>query len=153
MRRTLFILIIFLSLALISARKAHKSLLGKYTFSSQSNWAEYLKAKDIGMLKRSILNKEKPDITIEIEGLSYIITFHNPLKTIQMHFILNQEFNTDIGFDFKTTYLPTSNDPNSVLLQNVNDESDSIKFSIVNEKLEIDYSKDEVQAKRIFERA
>ncbi len=76
-------------------------IAGKYTFASQENFEEYLKAEDIGMLKRNVLASTKPDIVVEVDGDQFTITTITKLKTIKMSFPKihhNHNINIEVSF-------------------------------------------------------
>ena len=126
----------------------------KYTFSSQSNFDEYLKAIDVGMIKRSSISHTKPDVIIETNGRGdYKITLITSLKTIKISFILGKQFEADVGFDTINSYLASLANENEIVLQNLDNQSASIGFKFTDNQLEIVYRANGVTGQRVFSRA
>ena len=126
----------------------------KYTFSSQSNFDEYLKAIDVGMIKRSSISHTKPDVIIETNGRGdYKITLITSLKTIKLSFILGKQFEADVGFDTINSYLASLANENEIVLQNLDNQSASIGFKFTDNQLEIVYRANGVTGQRVFSRA
>jgi fatty acid-binding protein 3 len=126
----------------------------KYKFSSQSNFDEYLKAIDVGMIKRSSISHTKPDVIVETNGRGdYKITLITSLKTIKISFILGKQFEADVGFDTINYYLASLANENEIVLQNLDNQSASIGFKFTDNQLEIVYRANGVTGQRVFSRA
>merc|ERR1712150_298032 len=63
---------------------------GKYTFVSQNNFEEYLKAADINIVKRKLFASTKPDIVIEVDGKKFKVQTVMPKRTINAEFTLDE---------------------------------------------------------------
>lgn len=64
----------------------------KWAFNSSENFSQYLKTIDTGMMLRSILEKQKPDLIFECEGDKWTITTITALKTYKTTFQPGVEF-------------------------------------------------------------
>ena len=125
----------------------------KYTFSSQTNFEEYLKAANVGMIKRSIVANQKPDIVVETNGIGdYTISFITSLKVIKISFSLGKQFEADVGFDTTNYYLASLTNDNLIVWQNLNNQSASISFKFTENQLEIVYKANGVTGQRLFSR-
>ena len=128
-------------------------IAGKYTFVSQENFEDYLKAEDVGMIIRNVLASTKPDIVVEIDGDNFTITTVTSLKTIKMSFTLGKEYESDPGTNKIGKYITTFEGSDTLFTQNVEDTSatSSIKFS--NDQMIMTMTTNGITATRTFKRA
>ena len=127
---------------------------GKFAFTGQENFADYLKAADVGMIVRNLVAVEKPDLIIEMYGNDFTISSINKLKTVKISFSLDKQFEADIGFGKKITYLPSlTTDGNSIRLQDLDDNSNSVVYTFTQNQLILIYSDRGVTGSRYFKAA
>merc|ERR1712226_552753 len=79
---------------------------GKYTFVSQNNFEEYLKAADINIVKRKLFASTKPSIVIEVNGKKFKVQTVMPKRTMTAEFTLDEPYENDMKGE-KETYLTT----------------------------------------------
>merc|ERR1712150_414195 len=79
---------------------------GKYTFVSQNNFEEYLKAADINLVRRKLFASTKPDIVIEVDGKKFKVQTVMPKRTINAEFTLDEPYENDMKGE-KEKYLTT----------------------------------------------
>ncbi|HAN74038.1 MAG TPA: hypothetical protein DCQ63_06915 [Planktothrix sp. UBA8402] len=128
-------------------------IAGKYTFASQENFEEYLKAEDIGMLKRNVLASTKPDIVVEVDGDQFTITTITKLKTIKMSFTLGKEYEHDPGTDKVGKYITTFEGSDTLLTQNVENPSTTSSIKFTDDQMIMTMTTNETTATRTFKRA
>ena len=126
---------------------------GKFYFVSQSNFEDYMKAANVGMIKRNVLLKEKHDITVEENGGNFTISFYGSLKNIRLSFKVDTEFEADLGFDITSHFLPSIVGPNIIQLKDLNRPNNSVEFNFSEGGLTIVYTANEVVGTRNFKRA
>jgi hypothetical protein len=59
-------------------------------------------------MRRTIVAATKPDITVEVEGDKYTVSTITTLKTIDVSFTLNQEYEVDPGTEKLTKVMTNS---------------------------------------------
>merc|ERR1711936_42808 len=79
---------------------------GNYTFISQNNFEEYLKAADINIVKRKLFASTKPSIVIEVNGKKFKVQTVMPKRTMTAEFTLDEPYENDMKGE-KETYLTT----------------------------------------------
>jgi len=78
---------------------------GKYTFVSQDNFGEYLKAAGFGMIKRKALESLKPDVIIEVNGKKVKISNVTSVKTAVQEWTLDEPSKYDPGSGTEETFI------------------------------------------------
>jgi hypothetical protein len=95
-----FILSALVCLAALLVATQAVSLDGKYTFVSQEDFLDYLKAADVGLIYRNVLNDQKPDFIVESDGATkFTLTNIAPTKIYKFSFTLGEPTTTDILTD------------------------------------------------------
>merc|ERR1719415_163861 len=79
---------------------------GNYTFVSQSNFEEYLKAADINIVKRKLFASTKPSIVIEVDGKKFKVQTVMPKRSMTAEFTLGEPYVNDMKGE-KEAYLTT----------------------------------------------
>ena len=125
---------------------------GKYSFVSQENFDEYLKAADIGMLKRKLIAASKPDMIVEVDGNRYTVTTILKLKTLKIAFTLGQVYEADPGTDRITKYI-TVKDGNALVTREVEDPESVVIMNITDDGFIMTMATRGVIAVRVFGRA
>ncbi|RHX96661.1 hypothetical protein DYB25_009786 [Aphanomyces astaci] len=88
----------------------YAAVAGKYSFASSNGYEDFLKAKGLGMVKRSLLAKEKPDLIIENYASGYTLTTVYSLKTTKISFALGVPFDADFNYNFVEHVVATLHD-------------------------------------------
>ena len=127
---------------------------GKFAFTGQDNFEKYLKAANVGMIVRNRVAAENPDLIIEMNGNDFTISSISKSKMVKISFSLSEQFEADIGFDKIITYLPSlTNDGNSIRLQDLDDNSNSVVYTFTQNQLILIYSDRGVTGSRYFKAA
>merc|ERR1711997_167754 len=80
---------------------------GKYTYESQENFEEYLKAAGFNMVMRKAFANSKPEIVFEVnDGKTFKIQTTTTFKTMNAEFTLDESYENDITGK-KETYVTT----------------------------------------------
>jgi hypothetical protein len=70
--------------------------VGKYEFVSSENYDELLQACDVGMIDRTVQQKDKPILDISVSGEDFVIKTTSLLKTTQLAFTLGKVVEQEI---------------------------------------------------------
>merc|ERR1712141_669830 len=71
--------------------------MGKYTYESQENFEEYLKAAGFNMVMRKAFANSKPEIVFEVnDGKTFKIQTTTTFKTMNAEFTLDESYENDI---------------------------------------------------------
>lgn len=133
--------------------QANVQIAGKYYFVSQENFEDYLKAEDVGMIKRSVMTKERPDIVVEIDGDSFTVTTYGKLKTIKISFTLGKEYQCDPGTDKVNKYITTLDGGATLMTKKLDDNFSTSSMTFTSDGLSITMQARGVTAIRTFKRA
>merc|ERR1712133_218347 len=66
--------------------------MGKYKLATSENFEEFMKALGVGMLTRKLGNKSSPVVTVTEENGEYTMKQESLLKTSEIKFRINEEF-------------------------------------------------------------
>lgn len=128
-------------------------IAGKYTFVSQENFEEYLKAEDLGMVKRRVLAQAKPDMVVEINGDNFTVTTITSLKTIKISFTLGRQYTCDPGIDRVSDYITNLEGDDTLVTRNVHDASSTSVMKFTDSQLLVTMTAMGITATRTFKRA
>lgn len=97
---------------------------GKYTFFSQDNFENYLKAADIDMIQRNLIASTKPQMVIEALDGSISLVNITSMKNVTTRIPLDQEYSADpFAFGRTVRYVTTAQDDWMVTRDVANPES------------------------------
>lgn len=71
------------------------AFVGKWKLSESENFDEFLKALGVGLAWRKLGQSSKPTVEIKVEGDDWSIKTHTILKTTELKFTLDKEFDED----------------------------------------------------------
>jgi hypothetical protein len=128
-------------------------IAGKYSFVSQENFEDYLKAEDVGMIIRNVLASTKPDMIVEVDGNNFTITTITSLKTIKMSFTLGKEYQSDPGTNKVGKYITNWKGDDTLFTQNVENPSATSSIQFTNDQMIMTMTTNEITATRTFKRA
>ena len=127
-------------------------IAGKYTFVSQENFEEYLNAEDIGMIKRNVIAKTRPDMIVEIDGDNFTVTTITTLKTIKISFTLGKEYQCDPGTDKVNNYITTLEGGDTLMTKKLDDNFSTSSMKFTDDGLIITMTAQGITAIRTFKR-
>ncbi|MTJ09984.1 lipocalin/fatty-acid binding family protein [Anabaena sp. UHCC 0204] len=128
-------------------------IAGKYSFVSQENFEDYLKAENVGMITRTVLAKTTPDMIVEIDGDNFTITTVTNLKTIKISFTLGKEYDCDPGTNKVDKYITTLEGGDTLVTKKVEDTSSTSSTKFTSDQMIMTMTTNEVTATRTFKRA
>ncbi|XP_063448907.1 sodium/calcium exchanger regulatory protein 1-like [Mytilus trossulus] len=67
--------------------------LGTWNMAESHNFDDYMKALGVGLVMRKMANMAKPTIEISVDGDTWTIKTITTIKTTEITFKLNEEFN------------------------------------------------------------
>lgn len=133
--------------------QATVQIAGRYSFVSQENFEDYLKAEDLGMIKRSVMKKERPDISVGIDGDNFTVTIHEKLKTIKISFTLGKEYQCDPGTGKVNQYITTLEGGATLMTKKLDDNFSTSSMKFTSDGLSITMQARGVTAIRSFKRS
>ncbi|XP_074841818.1 myelin P2 protein-like [Carettochelys insculpta] len=127
--------------------------LGTWKLISSENFDGYMKELGVGFTTRKLGSLAKPSVIISINGDILTIKTESTFKNTQISFKLGEEFEETTADDRKTKSTVTLENGSLIQVQKWEDKQTTIKRELVDGKMVVKCTMNNVTCTRIYERS
>uniref|UniRef100_A0A674IGK8 Lipocalin/cytosolic fatty-acid binding domain-containing protein n=3 Tax=Terrapene triunguis TaxID=2587831 RepID=A0A674IGK8_9SAUR len=127
--------------------------LGTWKLSSSEKFDDYMKELGVSLATRKLGSLTKPIVTISIDGEVLTIQTKSTFKSTEVSFKLGEEFEETTADDRKTKSIVTLDDGSLTQVQKWNGKETTIKRRLVDGKMVVECTMNNVTCIRIYEKA
>ncbi|XP_065255629.1 fatty acid-binding protein, adipocyte-like [Emys orbicularis] len=130
-----------------------KLFLGTWKLISSENFDSYMKELGVGFTTRKLGSLAKPSILISINGDIITIKTESTFKNTEISFKLGEEFEETTADDRKTMSTVTLDNGSLTQVQKWDGKQTTIKRVLVDGKMVVECTMNNVTCTRVYERA
>ncbi|KAM9165025.1 myelin P2 protein-like [Pangshura tecta] len=128
-------------------------LLGTWKSTSCENFDAYMKELGVGLATRKLGKLAKPSVTISADGDVVTIQTKSAFKNNEISFKLGEEFDETTPDDRKTKSIVTLENGSLNQVQNWDGKETTIKRKVVDGKMVVECTMNDITCTRIYEKA
>ncbi|XP_039379827.1 myelin P2 protein-like [Mauremys reevesii] len=127
--------------------------LGTWKLISSENFDSYMEELGVGFTTRKLGSLAKPSVVISTNGDIITIKTESTFKNIEISFKLGEEFEETTADDRKTMSTVTLDDGSLTQVQKWDGKQTTIKRALVDGKMVVECTMNNVTCTRVYERA
>ncbi|CAM4502689.1 fatty acid-binding protein, adipocyte-like [Caretta caretta] len=127
--------------------------VGIWKFVSSEKFEDYMKELGVGLATRKLGSLAKPTVTISTDGDVITIKTKSTFKNTEISFKLGEEFDETTADDRKTKSIVTLEEGSITQVQKWDDKETTIKRKLVDGKMIVEYTMNNITCTRVYERA
>ncbi|CAM5089334.1 unnamed protein product [Eretmochelys imbricata] len=127
--------------------------VGIWKFVSSEKFEDYMKELGVGLATRKLGSLAKPTVTISTDGDVITIKTKSTFKNTEISFKLGEEFDETTADDRKTKSIVTLGEGSITQVQKWDGKETTIKRKLVDGKMIVEYTMNNITCTRVYERA
>ncbi|CAM4500277.1 fatty acid-binding protein, adipocyte-like [Lepidochelys kempii] len=127
--------------------------VGIWKFVSSEKFEDYMKELGVGLATRKLGSLAKPTVTISTDGDVITIKTKSTFKNTEISFKLGEEFDETTADDRKTKSIVTLEEGSITQVQKWDGKETTIKRKLVDGKMIVEYTMNNITCTRVYERA
>ncbi|XP_027674667.1 fatty acid-binding protein, adipocyte-like [Chelonia mydas] len=127
--------------------------VGIWKFVSSEKFEDYMKELGVGLATRKLGSLAKPTVTISTDGDVITIKTKSTFKNTEVSFKLGEEFDETTADDRKTKSIVTLEEGSITQVQKWDGKETTIKRKLVDGKMIVEYTMNNITCTRVYERA
>ncbi|XP_008051489.1 fatty acid-binding protein 9 [Carlito syrichta] len=126
--------------------------LGTWKMVSSENFEDYMKELGVNFADRNMAGLVKPTVSISVNGKMMTIRTESPFKNIEMSFKLGEEFDETTADNQKVKSIITLDSGSMIQVQKWLDKETTIKRKIVDGKMVVECTMNNIVGTRVYEK-